>query len=105
VGATACNRLHKRTIAVIPKGSTHLFWQSVHAGAVKAGREANSEVIWNGPATEVDYTAQLQIIDAMINRRVDAIVLAPIDRKAMVTVWSAIPMSDAMARPMAPCQR
>jgi ribose transport system substrate-binding protein len=85
-GATpSCNRNHKRQIAVIPKGSAHLFWQSVHAGANKCARENNAEVIWNGPATEVDYTAQLQIIDAMINRRVDAIALAPIDKKAMVS--------------------
>ncbi|HEY3742881.1 MAG TPA: hypothetical protein VGL53_23705, partial [Bryobacteraceae bacterium] len=69
-GSAACNRNHKRTIAVIPKGSAHLFWQSVHAGAVKCARENNAEIAWSGPATEVDYTAQLQIIDAMINRRV-----------------------------------
>jgi len=45
----------------------------------------HAEVSWSGPATEVDYTSQLQIIDAMINRRVDAIALAPIDKKAMVS--------------------
>lgn len=83
--SAACNRNHKRQIAVIPKGSAHLFWQSVHAGAVKCARENNAEVAWSGPATEVDYTSQLQIIDAMINRRVDAIALAPIDKKGMVT--------------------
>lgn len=85
ISTTSCNRNRKRAIAVIPKGSAHLFWQSVHAGANKCGRERGAEIIWNGPATEVDYTAQLQIIDAMINRRVDAIVLAPIDKKAMVS--------------------
>ena len=81
-----CHREHKRTIAVIPKGSSHLFWQSVHAGAVKAARENNVDVVWNGPATETDFGAQLQIVDAMINRHVDAITLAPIDRKAMISV-------------------
>jgi ribose transport system substrate-binding protein len=44
------------------------------------------EIIWNGPATETDYNAQIQIVDAMINRRVNAIVLAPIDKKVMVGV-------------------
>ena len=81
---TGCNREHKRVIAVIPKGSAHLFWQSVHAGAVKAAREKGVDIVWNGPATETDYGGQLQIVDAMINRHVDAIALAPIDRKAMV---------------------
>ena len=86
LAAAGCGRNSKRVIAVIPKGSAHLFWQSVHAGANKCARESSAELIWNGPATEVDYTSQLQIIDAMINRRVDAIVLSPIDKKAMVSV-------------------
>ncbi len=83
---SACNRDKKRVIAVIPKGNAHLFWQSVHAGAVSTSREANVDIIWNGPASETDYTGQLKVVDAMINRRVDAICLAPIDSKAMVGV-------------------
>src|SRR5262245_11570382 len=81
-----CNREKKITIAVIPKGRAHLFWQSVHAGAVMASREASVEIIWNGPTSETDYAGQIQIVEAMINRRVDAIALAPIDKKAMVGV-------------------
>jgi ribose transport system substrate-binding protein len=84
--AAGCNRQGKKVIAVIPKGRTHLFWQSVHAGAVKAGREADIEVVWNGPSTEMDFNGQLQIVESAINRRVDAIVLAPIDKRAMVGV-------------------
>ena len=84
--SSGCRSEHKRTIAVIPKGSSHLFWQSVHGGAVKAARENNVDIVWNGPATETDFGAQLQIVDAMINRHVDAIALAPIDRKAMISV-------------------
>ncbi|MEX2263545.1 MAG: substrate-binding domain-containing protein [Bryobacteraceae bacterium] len=84
--AAGCNRETKRRIAVIPKGRAHLFWQSVHAGAVKASRESGVEIIWNGPATETDYTGQLQIVESMITQRVDAIVLAPIDKTAMVAV-------------------
>ena len=83
---SACNRDHKRVIAVIPKGNSHIFWQSVHAGAAKAAREKGVEIVWNGPPSETDYTGHLQIADAMINRRVDAIALAPIDRKVMVGV-------------------
>ena len=83
---SGCNREHKRIIAVIPKGNADLFWQSVHAGAVKAGRETGVDVLWNGPASEADFTVQIQIVDAMINRRVDAIALAPTDRQALVTV-------------------
>jgi len=44
-----CNRNRKRSVAVIPKGSAHLFWQSVHAGAVKCARERNADVIGTVP--------------------------------------------------------
>ena len=81
-----CNPEHKKVIAVIPKGNADIFWQSVHAGAVKAGREAGVDIVWNGPPSETDYTMQIQVVDAMINRRVDAIALAPTDRKGLVTV-------------------
>ncbi len=84
--STACNRSKKKEIAVIPMGRAHMFWQSVHAGAVAAARETGVEVIWNGPAAETDYTDQIRIVDSMISRHVDAIALAPIDRKAMVGV-------------------
>ena len=86
VALSACNRDKKRIIAVIPKGNAHLFWQSVHAGAVSTSRETGVDIIWDGPASETDYTGQLKVVDAMINRRVDAICLAPIDSKAMVGV-------------------
>lgn len=84
--AAGCNRDHKRVIAVIPKGNANIYWQSVHAGAVKAARENNVDIVWSGPPSETDYTGQLQIVDSMINRHVDAIALAPTDRKALVSV-------------------
>lgn len=70
----------------MPKGTAQQYWQSVHAGAVKAAREVGTELIWNGTPTETDFNGQLQIIEAMINRRVDAIAVAPIDRKVIVSV-------------------
>ncbi len=81
-----CGKQQKSRIAVIPMGRSHLYWQSIHAGAIAAARELNVEIVWNGPATETDYSGQLQIADAMINQRVDAIAIAPIDRTAMVSV-------------------
>lgn len=84
--AAGCGKPQKSRIAVIPMGRSHLYWQSIHAGAISAARELNVDIVWNGPATETDYSGQLQIADAMINQRVDAIAIAPIDRTAMVSV-------------------
>jgi len=77
------------TIAVIPKGTTHEFWKSVHAGAVKAERElkekgVNVEVIWKGPLREDDRDQQIQVIENFMTRRVSGIALAPLDSQAMV---------------------
>lgn len=87
--AAACGRRSgggRRVIAVIPKGVSHFFWQSVHAGADAAGKESNVEIAWNGPAQETDYTGQINIVEDAINRRVDGIVLAPTHRDALVPV-------------------
>jgi ribose transport system substrate-binding protein len=80
---TACNRQHKRQIAVIPKGTAHVFWQTVHAGANAAGQEFNVEILWNGPPAETDYSRQIEIMDSMIARHVSGIALAATDRNAL----------------------
>jgi ribose transport system substrate-binding protein len=81
-----CNRGRKKVVAVIPKATSHIFWLSVQAGAMAAGEEFNLEILWNAPATETDFPRQIQIVDSMIARRVDGIVLAASDRKALVGV-------------------
>jgi ribose transport system substrate-binding protein len=83
---TACQRQQKKIIGVVPQGQSHVFWQSIHAGAVAAARESNVEVAWNGPPQEGDSAAEIQIVDAMINRRLDAICVAPADKNALVGV-------------------
>lgn len=73
----------KYTIAVIPKGTTHEFWKSVHAGAMKASQETGAEIIWKGPLKEDDRQSQIDTVDNFINRKVDGIVLAPLDDSAL----------------------
>jgi len=77
------------TIAVIPKGTTHEFWKSVNAGAVKAQRELTAQgtkvdVIWKGPLREDDRDQQIQVVENFMSRHVSAIVLAPLDSQALV---------------------
>jgi ribose transport system substrate-binding protein len=73
-----------RVIAVIPKGTTHEFWKSIHAGAVKAGRELGVEVLWQGPLREDDRAEQVRVVEDVISRGVAGIVLAPLDDTALV---------------------
>jgi ribose transport system substrate-binding protein len=73
------------SIAVIPKGTTHVFWQSVHAGANRAAREiGNVDIRWQGPQGEAERGAQIRIVDDLLTQGVDAVVMAPIDSSALV---------------------
>ena len=83
---TACNRSDRTRIGVVPKAVAHVFWQSVHAGAVAAGREADVDIEWKGPSQETDFSRQIEIVDSMINARVDGIVIAPTEATALVAV-------------------
>ncbi len=78
-------------IAVIPKGTTHEFWKSIHAGAVQAARELGVEVLWKGPQKEDDRAQQITVVEDVISRGVDGIVLAPLDDRALIR-----PVQDAM---------
>jgi ribose transport system substrate-binding protein len=72
-------------VAVIPKGTTHDFWKSVHFGAQQAADElGNVELVWNGPDNEKDKEGQIKIVDTFVGERVDGICLAPIDRDSLV---------------------
>jgi len=94
IAALSCNRSgskggkKKLTIAVIPKGTSHEFWKSIHAGAIKAAKELSStgsevEVIWKGPLREDDREQQIQVVEGFASQGVDGIVLAPLDDRAL----------------------
>jgi len=78
------------TIAVIPKGTTHEFWKSIHAGANKAAKEMGVQIIWKGPLKEDDREAQISVVEDFVTRGVSGIVLAPLDEVALRT-----PVADA----------
>lgn len=77
------------TIAVIPQGSTHEYWKSIHAGAAKAAQDLGSQgtkinIIWKGPLREDDREQQTQVVEGFISQNVNGIVLAPFDSHALV---------------------
>jgi ribose transport system substrate-binding protein len=78
-------------LAVIPKGTTHEFWKSIHMGALMAADEFGVEVIWKGPQKEDDRAQQITVVEDFISRGVDGIVLAPLDERALCR-----PVQDAV---------
>lgn len=75
----------KLRIAVIPKGTSHEFWKSVHAGAEQAAREAGDvEILWKGPLLERDRDGQISVVEDFITKQVDGICLAPLDSQSLI---------------------
>jgi ribose transport system substrate-binding protein len=81
------------TVAVIPKGTSHVFWQSIHAGAEKAAQELGVTVAFRGPLREDERDSQVAEVENAIARGVAGIALAPLDDSALVG-----PVSSAMRR-------
>jgi len=75
---------NERRIAVIPKGTSSVFWESVRLGAQKAGDEFGYEISWNGPELESDRERQIQIVEDFIALKVAGVVLAPNGSNALV---------------------
>jgi ribose transport system substrate-binding protein len=71
-------------------GTTHEFWKSVHAGALTAARELGVEIVWKGPLKEDDRNEQVQIVETLSGAGVDALVLSPLDDRALIR-----PVADA----------
>jgi ribose transport system substrate-binding protein len=81
---TNCARNTRKMLAVIPKANADLFFLTVHAGAEEAARKLNVGMTWNGPDQETDYGRQIEIVDAMIARRVDGLAISATDDRALV---------------------
>ncbi len=87
----------KYRIAVIPKGLTHEFWQSIHRGAQRAALDLQEQkglvvqILWDGPTKENDVDAQSNIVVRQVGARVHGIVLAPQHSESLVK-----PVEDAV---------
>ena len=70
----------EKTIAVVAKGESHAFWQSVKAGAEAAGEEYGYKITFRGPASESakDLPSQMEMVQTALSNSASAIVLATI---------------------------
>jgi ribose transport system substrate-binding protein len=70
-------------VAVIPKGTTHVFWKAVERGVHDAESELGVEAVWKGPLTENDRAQQIQLVQQFTSQKVAGIALAPLDHAAL----------------------
>jgi ribose transport system substrate-binding protein len=80
------------TLAVIPKGTTHIYWKTVQAGAQAAANDLGVDIQWKGPLQENDRAGQIEVVEQFISQGVSGIVLAPLDDVALVR-----PVREAVA--------
>jgi ribose transport system substrate-binding protein len=93
-GSLSSAKSKKWRVMVIPKGTTHEFWMTIHAGALKAEKDlGNVEIAWQGPEKEDDRAQQIQLVQSAVAAGVDGIVLAPLDARALVQ-----PVETAVAK-------
>lgn len=76
-GGGAGGKAAGKKVDVIIKASDSSFWQTMLAGAKRAGADYGLEVGLFGPTSETDVNQQVDLIETSISRGADAIVLAP----------------------------
>jgi ribose transport system substrate-binding protein len=83
----------KISIAVIPMGTSHVYWKAVEAGARQAAKELGIDMTWKGPLKENDRAQQIAIVEQFVSENKSGIVIAPLDDTALKR-----PIDAAMAK-------
>ena len=88
LSAVAADAADKPKVGLVMKSLANEFFRTMEDGA-KAYQKANADkfdLISNGIKNESDTSAQIQLVEQMIASKVDALVIAPADSKALVSV-------------------
>jgi ribose transport system substrate-binding protein len=72
----------KPYIAIISKGFQHQFWQAVKKGAEQEAAKEGARITFDGPATESEVEAQINMLTSALNKKPDAIGFAALDSQA-----------------------
>ena len=84
-------------IELITKLTNTVYWQAVFAGAKEAGKDYGYDITWGGSDREINSTPQVELVDRAIADHVSGVVIAPVDRTALV------PSVDKLADLKIPC--
>lgn len=83
----------KISIAVVPMGTSHVYWKAVEAGARQAAKELGIDMAWKGPLKENDRAQQIAIVEQFVSENKSGILIAPLDDTALKR-----PLDAAMAK-------
>lgn len=82
---TSSNSSAKKTIAMVPKVMGSPYFDIAADGAKAAGSDLGVDIIYTGP-TSADAAQQVNIIQDLITKKVDAIAVAPNDPSAVAPI-------------------
>ena len=74
----------KPYIPLISKGFQHQFWQAVKQGAQQAAKDYNVAITFEGPESESMVDKQIEMLQAALDKKPNAIGLAALDSKAVI---------------------
>jgi len=81
----SCRNPTLPTVAFIPRTSGTSLWEPAHAGAEIAARSTHTKIYWNAPTREDDVQSQIALVERVIDRKYQGIVLAPDQALALIT--------------------
>ena len=73
-------------IPVMAKGFQHQFWQAVKAGADAAAADLGVKIYFDGPASETEIAAQVNMVEQEMAKNPQAMALAALDTSAVADI-------------------
>lgn len=77
---------NKKNIAIIGGMNSGYHWGTIKRGAEAAAREFNINIEYSAPNDEGDIEGQIKLVNLALEKKVDALILAPSDYEAMVDI-------------------
>lgn len=77
VWLVGCSSTRRPVIGVIPQTDGAMIWEAAHVGAEAAARESGAAIYWNAPTREDDVEAQIGLVERVVDRGFQGLVLAP----------------------------
>jgi ribose/xylose/arabinose/galactoside ABC-type transport system permease subunit/ABC-type sugar transport system substrate-binding protein len=72
-----------KVIAILAKSSGGEYWLAVKEAAEQTARKRGAQLVWEGPAVETDTAKQIDLLENLIQRRVDGIAISPTDARGL----------------------
>jgi ribose transport system substrate-binding protein len=83
--SSGCRKQTVPTIAFIPRTSGSPLWEPAHVGAEIASVRTGTKIYWNAPTREDDVQGQIALVESVVDRKYEGLVLAPDQALALIT--------------------